>query len=267
MKECKKVSRSLMSKFLRRYTPKTTSNLPKYAILRETILAALDDGFWPQGHRLPNEVTFAALTPYSLGTVQNAMRDLSHIGAIKRLRGRGTFVACQRIQMSSPLHFRFEDKQGAVLAVFPRIVARRACYNGHELAEFMKCSTNSILIIDRQVQIGSNFFIFSSMYVDANRFPLFVHREMRELEMNNLKELIRSEYNVDISRIKQALSLVRATELPDGAQELLGLAKSAWVSRLELHAIGKNDRGVYYQEMFIPPSDYTLRLSDWIPGL
>ena len=79
--------------FLDKYRPADIPGLPRYAQLRETLLAAIDDGHWEPGSRIPNEAALASMTPYSLGTVQKAMRDLAQRGVIVLRRGEGTFVA------------------------------------------------------------------------------------------------------------------------------------------------------------------------------
>ena len=44
---------------------------------REAVLAAIDQGLWQRGAKLPTESEFVAATPSSLGTVQRAMRELA----------------------------------------------------------------------------------------------------------------------------------------------------------------------------------------------
>lgn len=249
--------------FMERYYPKDIPGLPKYAQLREMLLAAIDDGYWPPGERVPNESAIAASTPYSLGTVQKAMRELVESGVVIRLRGTGTFVAQRRGQMNSPLHLRFEDEAGTPLAVYPRIVRSQICRDEGDLSTFLNTESGQLLRIDRLFRVGSVFTVFSSIYLNSSRFPVFVTREKKKLEACNFKDVIRREYNVNVHRINQSLRLQR---LPDNVREALHLDKDIQACKLELRAIGMGGRGIYYQEAFIPPNPCKLRLADWTPG-
>ena len=252
----------LPEEFLDRYQPADIPGLPKYAQLREALLAAIDDGYWAPGQRIPNETVIAASTRYSLGTVQKALNELVHTGVVTRHRGKGTFVAARQGQMNAPLHIRFEDDRGIPLPVFPRIVGRYKTGDSR-LATFLGTEIHHILRIDRVFQIGSIFSVFSSIYLDFNRFPVFDDAVNSELETRNFKNLIRRKYNIAVHRITQSLTL---QPLPDNVQAILRLREQVTACRLDLRAVGAAGRGIYYQRAFIPPNPCSLRLSDWQPG-
>ncbi len=251
--------------FLERYRPVDIPGLPRYAQLRETLMAAIDAGHWAPGSRIPNEAALASMTPYSLGTVQKAMRDLVQSGVVVRRRGEGTFVATtRRASMSSPLHLRFETGAGRVLAVYPRIVARERVTDTGPWTEVFRGEPADLLRIDRVFSVGKLFQVFSSIYLDEARFPLFSERLAPSLQAKNFKEVLRREYNIAIQRIQQYL---RVEEMPPAVCKALGLARGSVGTRLQLTAIGGGGRPVYYQDAYIPPNGCRLRLSDWTPGL
>jgi GntR family transcriptional regulator len=249
--------------FLEKYRPEIPG-LPRYAQLRETLLAAIDDGHWSPGSRMPNEMALASMSPYSLGTVQKAMRDLVQSGVVVRRRGEGTFVAQRRVSMSSPLHLRFEADSGKALPVYPRIVARERVRSQGPWKEFFRGEAQELLRIDRVFAVGKLFEAFSSIYLDDRRFPLFGERLGPALESRNFKDVLRREYNISIQRIHQHL---RVEALPASVCSMLGLRKGTCGARLQLSAVGSGGRPVYYQEAFIPPNPCVLRLSDWTQGL
>ena len=51
------------------------SGRPKYQRLADTLVDAIRQGLWRPGDRLPPEEELTQLTPFSLGTVQRALRD------------------------------------------------------------------------------------------------------------------------------------------------------------------------------------------------
>src|SRR5260221_3661531 len=88
------VKKNTASRFWEKYRRRATSEAPKYIQLRDCILAAIRDGFWKQADRLPTELDLAGVTGFSLGTVQNAYRDLVQDGTVERRKGRaGSFVS------------------------------------------------------------------------------------------------------------------------------------------------------------------------------
>ncbi len=66
---------------------------PLYRQLKERIAARIETGDWPPGHRVPSENELVAETGASRMTVNRALRELADEGAIRRVRGAGSFVA------------------------------------------------------------------------------------------------------------------------------------------------------------------------------
>src|SRR3981081_1037478 len=75
---------------------------PKYQALCNAIIGAISTGEWKPGMRLPTEAELEDKLPFSLGTVQRAYGELVKNGLVVRTRGRGSFVAPIRRQMSDP---------------------------------------------------------------------------------------------------------------------------------------------------------------------
>ena len=51
------------------------------------MIAAIEDGHWRDGDKLPTEQVLAETTPFSLGTVQKAVGSLVSEGYVQRKRG------------------------------------------------------------------------------------------------------------------------------------------------------------------------------------
>ena len=58
--------------------------LARFAQLREALFAGIKAGHWKAGERLPTESALVAATPFSLGTVQRALRALVDAGIMTR---------------------------------------------------------------------------------------------------------------------------------------------------------------------------------------
>jgi GntR family transcriptional regulator len=66
--------------------------VPLYHQLKTALLAEIDAGRWRPGDRLPTEDALIERFKVSKITVRQALRDLAHMGYIRREQGRGTFV-------------------------------------------------------------------------------------------------------------------------------------------------------------------------------
>ncbi len=66
---------------------------PLYSQVREVLLKRIGEGEWGAGEALPNEFMLASDFGVSIGTIRRAIEGLEETGVLKRLQGRGTFVA------------------------------------------------------------------------------------------------------------------------------------------------------------------------------
>jgi GntR family transcriptional regulator, N-acetylglucosamine utilization regulator len=66
--------------------------IPLYHQVKAAILREIDAGQWSPGQQLPTEDDLIAMFRVSKITVRQALRELAHMGYIRREQGRGTFV-------------------------------------------------------------------------------------------------------------------------------------------------------------------------------
>jgi GntR family transcriptional regulator len=69
------------------------SGVPIYVQLREQILRSLGAGVLASGEQMPTMREVAVALKIDLNTVRHAYDELERMGAIKLVRGRGSFVA------------------------------------------------------------------------------------------------------------------------------------------------------------------------------
>jgi GntR family transcriptional regulator len=69
------------------------SGVPIYVQLREQILRSLGAGVLASGDQMPTMREVAVALKIDLNTVRHAYDELERMGAIKLVRGRGSFVA------------------------------------------------------------------------------------------------------------------------------------------------------------------------------
>ena len=66
--------------------------------IRKFVLAKIDGGAWPEGHRVPSETELATAFGTARMTVHGALHDLAAAGLLTRRPGAGTRVAGRRPQ-------------------------------------------------------------------------------------------------------------------------------------------------------------------------
>ena len=254
-----------IAEFFRRFAGAPIRGLPKYAQLREAIVAAIDHGHWVSGDKLPTESALVRATPFSLGTVQRAMRSLVDEGIVTRMQGSGTFVASNRAQMEAPWHCRFLDAdEKSLLPVYPKLVTRKRVNAQGRWSPYV--GQGAVIQIDRRLGIGDEFFVYSRLYMNADRFGVLLTKPVREIEAANFKSMIGKDFHLPITQIGQRMTFAqfgaevcRVIRVPSGTVGVL----------MECVAGARAGFHVYYQELYIPPNGRRLIASDsdaaWSP--
>src|SRR5438034_6573042 len=72
--------------------------VPKYHLIKETMLGRIVDGTWAPGMLIPSEPELGQEFGVSRITVRRAIGDLVHEGKLRTVQGKGTFVAAPKLQ-------------------------------------------------------------------------------------------------------------------------------------------------------------------------
>lgn len=235
--------------------------LPKYAQLRQALAAAIDAGIWPGGASLPSEQDLARFTPFSLGTVQRAIRALVDEGRLRRLKGRGTFVTEGRKGIAQPfLHTVFiDDATGGVLPVFPTMRSRRRIRERGPWSELLGQHGTNVLRIERRLDIAGRFDAFSRFFINADRFERFAALPDSRIATGNLKLILAREHNLPTLEFHQTLQL---GPVPDDVAAELGVRPRAVCATLSITVVTATEpvETVYFHEIYLPPNRARLRL-------
>ena len=246
------------------YRARPVRGLPKYAQLRQTLLAAIEGGLWKRGAKIPTEQELARDMPYSLGTIQRALRALVDDGFLVRIQGQGTFVAEGRKAMDAPWHCRFLDDEGdGYLPVYPQVVLRKRVASRGPWSDVLQQRGRDILRIDRRLHIADEFSVYSRFYLDADRFGSMLERPLKSLDAANFKSILEREFNLPITHLSQTISVL---PFPAAVCRAIGSSRPIVGTLLEIVASAGRTRNVYYQQLFIPPTHRRLVVSDTFGG-
>jgi GntR family transcriptional regulator len=227
--------------------------LPKYAQLREMLFAAIRAGHWKPGDKLPTETELTRLTPFSLGTVQRALRALVEEGLVTRAQGSGTFVAKGRGSIEAPLHLRFLGGEGEpqFLPLFPKVLSRRRIAERGPWSEWLGQKGADIVRVDRLLNVNREFDVFNRFYFNADTFPQISGKPLAALDGVNMKQLLASAFDMPIVNPRQRISLVK---FPPDIGKVLGLKRATYGMLLESSASAGRHHPLYFLESYIPPN-------------
>jgi len=249
---------------VRRLCASEHSALPKHEVLRHALAAAISQKLWKPGAKLPTETELARVTPYSLGTVQRALRALVEDGYIQRRRGYGTYVPDRRGQLSDPWHCRFLSDDGeSYLPVFTVPLERSVTRRHGPWSAPLRQGADEVIQIDRRMEINDEFVVYSKFYVLATRMPDFRDAPLEGLSGANLKLLIARAMGRPLTALKQRL---RQAPFPDAVCQLIGVKHRTIGLLVEATAYAGADTPAYYQELYIPPTQRRLYTESRVPG-
>lgn len=229
----------------------------KHAELSASLRAAISSGQFKVGDKLPTEAQFVATTPYSLGTVQRAIRSLVQEGLVERKPKLGTFVTQPRRMITKPWHFRFLDADRKTpLPVYPTVLSRTRLRQRGPWSDYL---SGPLLRIDRLVNVNDEFNAFSRFFVDPSRFPVFEQVNIEALNGENFRALLNSHIGAPIERICHRVFAGRpAADL----SRHMGVLPDQICTIVEIAASARGTDFVYFQELTVPPSDRRLELAD-----
>ena len=243
--------------------------LPKYVQLQEAILNAIAKGYYKQGDQLPPDLDIVRDTRFSLGTVQAAMRCLLKEGVIVRDQGRGTFVA-KIAKLEKPWYCRFskEENEEDFLPVFPKLVFCKRVTRQERLVRLLNSKTEEFIQIDRVINIGNEFSLYTKFFLNAAQFGGFLSKSKEELERINFKIILRQEYSVEIRRLAR---FFRFTQFPEMVCRKIHVPLETVGLIQQSTAYSQKDDPIFLQESYLPPNDLLWHMphspnipEDWI---
>jgi DNA-binding GntR family transcriptional regulator len=247
--------------FWLQYRKELMPGVSKYALLRDILVDAIASGHWKRGAQLPTEQDLARETPFSLGTVQRALRSLVDDGIIVRRQGFGTFVAENVKPLNKPWHMRFvSPDDGGIVETYTYVLNRENVSKKGRWSRYFPNKTN-MFMIERRFRITNKFWVYNRFYSSGSILGALQRHPLNKLNGVNLKEMIVQQYNLPITAIEHRL---KAVHFDAGICRHLEVKRGACGLLLEAVARTGPD-AVYYQEFHVPEVDYYLDLPSTYP--
>ncbi|BBU33415.1 GntR family transcriptional regulator (plasmid) [Burkholderia sp. THE68] len=237
--------------FFNIYQSRVVDNPVKHEYLKEVFIAAIEDGFWKDGDKLPTEQEMSQMVPFSLGTIQKAVGSLVNEGYVERKRALGTFVIPREKRLGEPWIYQVLSSDGTRFIPMTSTVIRRVQIESDDSWARWLCGAGddrNIIRLDRKIDAEDHSFI-SHYFADATRFPYFAEIPLDDLESENFVRLTKTVYKVSATKI---VHTVKADILPKTVSDALQLPSRTYGAHIEI--MGSSSRGepVFYQRLYLP---------------
>lgn len=236
------------------------SGVPKYVVLSETLLDLIEAGQWKPGERFPTEEELIERTPYSLGTVQRALRCLVDRRVLVRRQGLGSFVAEPPRRLDHSRHCKFVDDSGEdFLPIYSKVTARERIAQTGPWSRYLDPAPEGYLRIDRRIGIDDDFVVASRFYCDPLVLAYLDECPLDALSGANFVALIDKHCAIQVRNLGSALTVKR---FPADVARELGMKTGEVGLLVQATARDAEDNHVYYQEFYIPRTDRALYFSE-----
>jgi len=200
-----------------------TSALPLYIQIAEGLLDRIESGELSPGDRLPPEREWSEMLGVNRLTLRRALHMLESEGLIIRRQGDGTYVAEPKI-----------EQQASQLVPFTRGMQRRGYTPSAKVLTFDQKPAEAAVAKELHLPVGAPVYYLHRLRL-VNHEPLLLERltlplhrlpklDRFDLAKRSLYEVMETEYGILVSRARQSLEPVVATEYE---AEVLGVKLGA----------------------------------------
>lgn len=189
-----------------------SSPLPYHYQLREIIRTAIVSNQWQGGDQLPSENQLCETFGVSRTTVREALDALVMEGLLTREKGLGTFVAHPKFMEAwSGSTIGFSDsitKQGYLIET--RVLELKAVRAPNHIVQELQLQTHeNIILLKRLRYIQKQPVLIVNSYLPEKRFPNLLSIDFTN---RSLYQTFRTEYNIQVSRVKRSIEAIAADE-------------------------------------------------------
>lgn len=213
------------------------------------LAAALDDGTWKLGERLPPERELASRYGCSLITVRQALAALAREGRLERARGRGTFARRPPIVRDIAARAGFADEMRARgLAPYATVVTSRLEPAPAAVAAALRIAAGSPTAYLERVRGADGVpYLLEQAHLSAGRFPGLLSEDFTAA---SLYEVLDRRFGVRIAGTRETISAV----VPSAREaSLLGLRAAGPAICLEGTASGEDGAPVEHSRTIVSP--------------
>ncbi len=204
--------------------------LPKYAIIKQELIAAIQSGTLPPGAELPSESDLIRLYKVSRVTARRAIDELYHQGYIEKMQGKRTCVkqVTRQQELTSISSYTEEILRHGMTPSRDVLTAGLRICTKEEAEQLRLPKADPVFHLERIYYADESPLCYTTATLPYRRFPDIDTFDFKE---NSLYKILESHYHVKITATSLKLKAVSAYDT------LAGYLKVARDTPL-LHSLG-----------------------------
>lgn len=227
----------------------TSTTRIKHRLLAETILELLQEGSLQAGDPLPTEAALAQALPFSLGTIQKALRNLSELGVVNRKSRTGTVIAEKTEEIFDLWQFRFvNDATDTLLPVYSKVMGMEKIQTKGRWSDFLGAE-DSYVRITREIDVDHRFKLLNYFYLSDRQFGSILNFAEADFEGVHLHAVIRQKFGIGTVRTNNR---VACAAFPDPVSLRLDLPSAARGIICDILGFAASDRPLFFQQVYVP---------------
>lgn len=227
----------------------TSATRIKHRLLAEAILALIEDGTLQPGDHLPTETALADGLPFSLGTIQKALRNLSELGVVNRKSRTGTVIAEKSEEIFDLWQFRFVANTGnTLLPVYSKVTGVDKTHAKGPWSDFLGEEDNYVRIT-REIDVDHRFRLMNYFYLSHRQFGSLLDLDPTAFEGVHLHAVIRQEFGIGTRRTKNR---VTCAAFPDPVSLRLDLPSAARGIICDILGYASSSKPLFFQRVYVP---------------
>ena len=188
------------------------AQFPLYMTFADTLITDIESGKWSAGDRLPSERTMADEFNINRQTVRQGLSLLINRGLIEKIRGSGTFISQPRLERDVTEFLDFSERikrqgysPGSTVMAFERIKPSKKIANDLAITQDVEVFRfHRLRTINDQPIVLETFSVPAGVVPDIEKF---------DLNERSFYEVLRSEYQIEVSHSEQSLEAVALSEI------------------------------------------------------
>lgn len=195
---------------------------PLYFQLSENLRATIEDSMQPD-QRLPSENELMAQYDVSRNTVRMALDTLEKQGLIYRMKGKGTFVASERMRYGLFYLTSFTEEMiqrgmrpNSTIVSFERTLPKQKVKQNLQLQDGQE-----VFAVERLRMANDESYALTVSYIPCQMVP---NLESEDLASGSLYEVLENKLSY---RIKYAEQVIKPTIATEYEAELLGIERGS----------------------------------------
>jgi GntR family transcriptional regulator len=230
-------------------TPLRRSAVPLYYQLKEWLTGQIERGTLAVGQQLPSEEKLCEQFGISRPTVREALNDLVAEGKIRRIHGRGTFVAPGKVDHALAQHLTgLHDDLAQSQVPFATRVLEAGVMPGIEIGERIPkelgtARQEEVVFLRRLRLVEEEPLVVSTSYLPARLCPAILEEDFSS---RSLYHTLEERYGLVVHRLTRTMEM-RTVDEPEASW--LGISRRAPVHSIENRAYLEDGRMIEYAEM------------------